>query len=389
MEIFVDDTPTLAKDALLATARGRSGLGDFGDMWFIEPMDRYLESLRSEARLTDAGAAAQREVMVKGLVSRLRLIDDLKRHPEILDEKVEVAGIILGLPRTGSTIFHRLLASTPGMTAIRWWEGQNYAPFPGEERGSPVERRAAAQVMLDGWLGVAPGLMSIHPLDIDGPDEEIIILGQMFVSTMLEGMAFVPTFADWLSGYDQSCGHRDLIVVLQYLQWQDPSRAGRKWILKSPSNLPFAEVAASAFPDAQLIMTHRDPMQVVPSYISMMASLYGMSAEVPDELVGRFWIERLDEWLRAFEGARNRIGEDRFIDIDYRQVAREPLVQAKRALARFGISDTPEAEAALTEFLAGNGREQRPAHDYSLERYGLTAEEVEARFAAYRARYLA
>ena len=385
----MNDLPTLSRDALLATARERSGLGDFGDMWFIEPMDRYLESLHGEARLTDAGAAAQREVIVKGLVSRLRLIDDLKRHPEILDEKVEVAGIILGLPRTGSTIFHRLLASAPGMTAIRWWEGQNYAPFPGEERGKPVERPAAAQAMLDGWLNVAPGLMSIHPLDIDGPDEEIIILGQMFVSTMLEGMAFVPSFARWLSGYDQSCGHRDLTVVLQYLQWQDPSRAGRKWILKSPSNLPFAEVAANAFPDAQLIMTHRDPMQVVPSYISMMASLYGMSAEVPDELVGRFWIERLDEWLRAFDGARSRIGEDRFIDIDYRQVAREPLVQAKRALARFGIGDTPEVEAALNEFLAGNGREQRPAHDYSLERYGLTAEEVDARFAPYRARYLA
>ena len=124
--------PILERDALLAAAVERAGLDDFGDRWFIEPMDRYLDALNSEGRLTVEGAAGQREVIVKGLVSRLRMVDDLRRHPEILDEKVEVAGIILGLPRTGSTIFHRLLAHAPGMTAIRWYEAQNFAPFPDE-----------------------------------------------------------------------------------------------------------------------------------------------------------------------------------------------------------------------------------------------------------------
>lgn len=137
MEIIVEASPVLTRDDLLAAARERAGLDDFGDLWFVEPMDRHLESLREDGRLTEAGAAAQREVMIKGLVSRLRLIDDLKRHPEILDEKVEVAGIILGLPRTGSTIFHRLLASAPGMTAIRWWEGQNYARSRGRSAATP------------------------------------------------------------------------------------------------------------------------------------------------------------------------------------------------------------------------------------------------------------
>lgn len=380
----------LDQDGLLKAARERAGLDDFGDTWFFEPMRHYLAAVRDEAKLSPAGIAARKEVIVKGLVSRLRLVEDIKRHPEILDEDVRVAGIMLGLPRTGSTIFHRLLASAPGMTAIRWWECQNYAPFPGETRGEPVERRAYAQAMLDGWLSIAPDLMSIHPLDIDGPDEEIIILGQLFVSTMLEGTEYIPSFAKWLDSYDQTKGHEDLKVILQYLQWQDPSRRGRQWVLKSPSNLPFVEVAAKTFPEALLIMTHRDPVQTVPSYISMMDALYSMgSDQVDKKAVGHFWLHRLAEWMRAFEKGRVNLDSSRFVDIHYTEVIKQPLQQAERALTRMGITVTPEMESVMAEFLAGNKREQRASHQYSIEEYGLTEQDIEREFADYRARYIA
>ncbi len=382
------DAVRFDRETLLNAARQRTGLSDFGDTWFFEPMDRFIEAAHAEARLTPDGFAAQTEVIVKGLASRLRMMEDIKRHPEILDEQVEVAGLILGLPRTGSTIFHRLLASTPGMTAIRWYEAQNYAPFLGEGRTGSDERRAYAQAMIDGWLQLSPELASIHPLEPGSPDEEIIILGQMFVSTMVEGMSFVPSFTRWLDDYDQARGHEDLKMILRYLQWQDPSRAGCKWILKSPSHLPYAEAAAQAFPDAVLVMTHRDPLEVVPSYVSMEAALYKLSATVPDEEVGRFWFQRLAGWMKRFEAARARIGEDRFIDIDYRAVAREPLAQAERVLARMGIARDDRLEAALTEFLAGNKREQRPAHVYAPERFGLSESEILEAFATYRARFI-
>jgi hypothetical protein len=376
------------RETLLDAARQRAGVDDFGDLWFLEPMDRFIAAANSEARLTPEGFAAQTEVIVKGLTSRLRMMEDIKRHPDILDEKVEVAGIILGLPRTGSTIFHRLLASAPGMTAIRWFEAQNFAPFPGETPENPTERRVYAEGMIQGWLSLAPELASIHPLDPDAPDEEILILGQMFVSTMVEGMTFVPGFADWLDSYDQSRGHEDLKTILRYLQWQEPSRRGRKWILKSPSNLPYAETAAKAFPEALLIMTHRDPVQVVPSYVSMQAALYKLSARIDDKAVGDFWFQRLVNWMRRFEAARTAIGEERFIDISYRDVVREPLAQAERVLARFGIPTDETVEEALAEFMAGNKREQRPAHDYAPERFGLSEDAVREAFSDYRARYI-
>ena len=381
-------TQPLDREALLQQARERAGLTDFGDLWFLEPMDHFIEASNREGRLTPVGREGTVEVIVKGLVSRLRMVEDIKRHPEILDEKVDVAGIILGLPRTGSTIFQRLLASAPGMTGLRWYEAQNFAPFPGEERGNPSERRAYAQAMIDGWLQLAPELASIHPLEPDAPDEEILVLGQMFVSTMIEGMNFVPSFARWLNGYDQSKGHEDLRTILQYLQWQDPTRRGAKWILKSPSNLPYTEVAAKAFPDALLIMTHRDPLQTVPSYVSMQAALYKLSATLTDREVGEFWFPRLVEWMRLFEGARERIAEHRFIDIDYREVGKDPMTQAERVLSRVGIPVDERLEAVLGEFLAGNKREQRPMHDYSLERFGLDEEAIKREFAAYRERYI-
>jgi len=377
----------LDRETLLQLARDRAGLADFGDTWFFEPMDRFIEASNSEGRLTPDGRAGTTEVIVKGLVSRLRMVEDIKRHPEILDEEVEVAGIILGLPRTGSTIFQRLLASAPGMTGLRWYEAQNFAPFPGEERGNPVERREYAQSMIDGWLELSPELASIHPLEPDAPDEEILVLGQMFVSTMIEGMNFVPSFTRWLNGYDQSKGHEDLKTILKYLQWQDPARRGAKWILKSPSNLPYAEVAAKAFPDALLIMTHRDPLQTVPSYVSMQAALYKLSATLSDHEVGAFWFPRLVEWMRMFEAARERIGEYRFIDIDYREVGKDPMTQAQRVLSRVGIPMDDRLEQVLNEFLAGNKREQRPMHEYSLERFGLSEEAIKREFADYRARY--
>jgi len=380
--------PAFNRESLLAAARDRTGLTDFGDTWFFEPMDRYIAAANAEGKLTSDGFAGQTESILKGLASRLRMVDDIKRHPEILDETVEVAAIILGLPRTGSTIFHRLLASAPGMTAIRWYEAQNYAPLPGDEPGNPKARRAYAEAMIAGWLNLSPELASIHPLDPDAPDEEIIILGQLFITTMVEAMTFVPSFAEWLNHYDQSQGYEDLKTILKYLQWQDPTRRGKKWILKSPQNLPYTDVIAKAFPQAVLVMTHRDPLEVVPSYVSMEAALYKLNSVHSDEAVGGFWFPRLAEWMRRFEASRERIGEHRFIDIDYREVAREPLRQAERVLARIGIPLDAEIEAALTEFMAGNKREQRPLHDYSLERFGLNEAEVREAFASYRDRYI-
>ncbi len=378
----------LEVDAILAEARRRTGLEDLGDTWFLEPMQRFVDAANSEARLTEAGVAGQFETAVNNIANRLRMIEDLRRNPEILDEEVEVAGVILGLPRTGSTIFQKLVSSAPGMTTVRWFEGSNYAMFPDEERGNAVERRAFAQAVIDGWLSISPEIASQHPMFPDAPAEEIMILGQLFISTLMEGMAHVPGFAAWLDGYDQSQGHADLKTILQYLQWQNPDHRGRKWVLKSPSHLPYAEAAARAFPDAALIMTHRDPVEAVPSCISMMTSLYRLSSRVDDRETCAFWFPRLVTWLGRFQAARERIGEDRFIDVSYADFMRDPVAQAMPVLERMNLRPDAGMERMLTDFMEANRRDRRPAHAYSLSRFGLEREDVERAFASYRERYI-
>jgi hypothetical protein len=378
----------LDEETLLGEAKRRAGLSDFGDLWFLEPMRKLLWSMNNEAKLSPAGVANQGGRIVNGLVSRLRLQDALKRHPEIHDEKVIVAGTICGLPRTGSTMFHRLLASAPGFNAIKWFETQFYAPFAGEERGNPVERRAAAMKVMEGY--VAAGMMSIHPFAIDEPDEEIIIMDQVFVGTMPESAMYLPTYCEWLGTFDHTKAYEDLKTILKFFQWGDESRqGGKRWVLKTPGHLPTLDTLFKVFPETTVITTHRDPISTVPSYCSMLNSLIHMNSDDVDDIeFGRFTEKRWAGFLGRYEAARERIGPHRFIDIKYEDVVKAPLDQARPAMAKLGIPMTKEAEAAMSEWLVENARDKRAAHHYSLEQFGLTQEMLEKDFESYRKRFI-
>jgi hypothetical protein len=378
-------TDLLQVDSILAEASRQTGLTDFGDRWFVEPMSHLLNSMRHEAHLSPTGIAIQRGRMVHGLVSRLRLMDAIKRNPEILDEEVTVAGVIVGLPRTGSTLFHRMLSVAPGVNTIRWFETQFYAPFAGEERGNPVERRRLATEVMDGY--VKAGMMSIHPFAIDAPDEEIIIMDQFFVGTMPESSMYVPAYSEWLGSFDHSPAYEELKTILKFFQWQDVGRQGKRWVLKTPGHLPTLDALFAVFPETLVITTHRDPIQTVPSYCSMVSSLHHMNSEAVDEVqVGQFTEKRWAGFLERYAAARERIGTHRFIDIKYEDLLKSPVEQARPVLARLGLPMTPDVENAMTEWLGENAREKRAAHHYTMEQFGISTEELEQDFASYRAR---
>src|SRR5277367_3619046 len=334
---------TLTEDTLLNEAKKQAGLSDFGDLWFLEPMGKLLDSIHKEAKLSPAGVANQGGRIVHGLVSRLRLQDAIKRNPEILDEKVIVAGTIVGLPRTGSTMFHRMLSNAPGINSIKWFETQFYAPFAGEERGNPVERRALATKVMEGY--VAAGMMSIHPFAIDAPDEEIIIMDQVFVGTMPESAMYVPSYCEWLGTFDHTKAYEDLKTILKFFQWQDLARHGGRWVLKTPGHLPTLDTLFKVFPETTVITTHRDPISTVPSYCSMTNSLVHMNSDRVDDVeFGRFTEKRWAGFLSRYEAARERLGAHRFIDIKYEDLVKAPLDQARLVLAKLGMDMTPDVE---------------------------------------------
>lgn len=375
--------------ALIDIAIEQTGLNDFGDTWFFANIDALIPALNDEAKLSPEGEYGAQGMIVGALSSRLRHVDLVKSHPEILQESVNVKAVLTGLPRTGSTMLHRMIAAAPGLTAVRWYETQNYVPLPGETPGDPAPRRAAAEGILGYMLEKIPELMSIHPMSIEQPDEEVIILGQLFSSSMIESTYFVPSYAKWLSCQDARTAYADLVQILQSLQWQDQSRAGKSWVLKTPGHLMALDTVLDVFPDAKVVMTHRDPISTVPSYCSMEASLYKMGSDrIENDAIGAYWNERLGEWLDGFMAVRNEADASRFVDVAYTNLTQSPTEEGARVLEETGIAMSQSIKDGMQDWIEANRREHRAAHKYTLEDFGLTASDIENRFSGYRAKYL-
>ena len=381
-------TPPLERDLLIAEAQRRAHLEELGDTWFIEPLDKLLSAVRSEARLTDVGQVHFAERIVTYLINRLQLHHLLAGHPEILDEEVKVGAAIVSLSRTGSTKAHRMIGSAPGHTTMMWWEAQFPYPLPGERRGRPVERRARARQLFDLWCQAMPEMMSIHPMGLDYPEEEAIILDQSFVGTMIEIFLWVPSYTSWLESADQHPAYEELKVALKLLQWQDPSRRGKSWILKSPSHLSAPQALLDTFSETLIIQTHRDPLKSIPSHCSMnVMTIRMMSDRIDPKEVGSFASKRWSWMTHNLINLRDRSGSDRFIDIQYQDLLDRPLDEARRIYDRLGRKWTAIDEAAISKWLQENRRSKWSPHIYDLETYGLTEDAIRSDFALYRARY--
>jgi len=377
------------RESLIAQAAGQTGLSDFGDDWFFANIDALIPSLNKQAKLSAEGIYGAQHMIVSGLVNRLRHVQLVKDNPEILDEQVNVTAVLTGLPRTGSTMLHRMLAAAPKLTGVRWYETQNYVPLEGEVRGNPAPRLEAAKGVLAYMLEAIPELMSIHPMDIEQPDEEVIILGQLFSSSMIESTYFVPDYAEWLSGQDPRKAYDDLIQILQSLQWQDPSRKGKRWVLKTPGHLMGLQTVLEVFPDAKIVMTHRNPVSTIPSYCSMEASLYKMgSTDISNAEIGSYWMKRLKDWLDNFMAVRANADSDRFIDVSYKSLLTASSQEGMRVLSAAGIPMSSEIKTGMEEWIEANRREHRAAHKYSLQDFGLDEDDIRTKYGDYISQYV-
>lgn len=382
---------SLDEHSLLAEARKRGGLRDFGDMGFHEPLRRLLAALESEANLNAAGRMAQHARIVDSLVTRLRAQDAVARHPEILEERIDAPIIVIGLPRTGTTLLQRLLASDPASNALLWWECRSPAPWPGSDwRDGPDPRIADAHQQVRAILAARPELAAIHPWEPEGPDEEVLLLEHSFLSQVPESSANLPSYRSWLDAQDLSPAYAYLFRLLQYLQWQKrvSGRLREHWVLKSPCHLAYLDELLRVFPDARLVQTHRDPIRTLPSIASMYASLWRLATDAVDEHeIGRQCLERYAWALNRCLAARRRLPPQRVLDVAYADVVRDPLGTVDRIYTFAGRELSPAAEAAMRRFTREHARDKRPSHAYSLERFGYTAEGIAKPFADYRARF--
>lgn len=379
----IETNADLTVNNLMAEARRRTNLADFGPEVFLEPLSVLVDSMREEAQLSPAGLAAQSERLINALSNRLRKQQLLREHPEIGDEQVEIAAAIVGLPRTGSTMLHRLLAASPQLTATRWWEAIFPLPFAEEENGSSELRRARAAVLAAQIVSAAKGFEAIHPLDADAYDEELPLLEQTFVSTLPESMMYLPTYGAWLAQADPRPAYREFIDYLKILQWQSSARRGRRWVLKAPSHLQYTPAVLELFPRALIVMTHRPVKQLMPSWYSMVGSLTGADASVDHaKAQATHWTWRWADSLKVMMRAREAAPE-RFLDVDYRRLMAEPLAVGEEVFRRAGLVYAPEDEAALRSWMAQNPRDNRPSHTYALADYDVAPRQLDETFGFY------
>ena len=378
---------TLRLDGLLDGATAKTGLTDFGDDWFTEPLRVLATSLNDEARLTGLGFELTRRRLVSLLCDRLRLRQLQREHPAIRDVEVRVAAEICGLPRTGSTLLHRLLASAPGLTTTLSWETSYPLPFPGEGADAGL-RKEKARAQMELFLQHSPDFKDIHTVAWDAPEEDVILVDRSFTSMSFESFYWVPSYGDWLRAADQTRAYAELYEWLQALQWQDPARAGKHWVLKSPHHLCAVGTVLDAFPGCKIIMTHRSPVKAVPSYASMVHSLGRQYSDAIDpRALGPYWSNRFAQSLSRLAQVRDERPE-RFIDVRFDSMMTEPVTQAVRVLTELGLPADDATGAAFGSFISRDREERSASHSYAPADFGLSVPRLETDFAFYTEEYL-
>jgi Sulfotransferase family len=415
---IVRRTTSLDLEDLLATASKRTGLSDYGDPGFREPLGVLLEAFERDANLSALGRIASRGLVLQLLANRLRIEDLFARHPEIEQEEIERPIIIAGLPRTGTTHLHNLISQDPALRSLPYWESLEPVADPREKPGAAsFAQRAEGERRPAGWRDprvvrcekglamvhrVMPLFPLMHEMTPDARHEEIQLLAIAFSTMLFESSYFVPSYAEWYKRSDQRPAYRYLRRCLQALQWQDREAVAqrgeaerrsngwdvKRWVLKSPQHLEQQAALIEIFPDATFVQTHRDPLRITASLCTMIAYGNRMNARRVDPVaVGRYWAARTEDLLRGSITGRAALPPAQVIDVHFVQFMKDDVATAERVLEFAGHPVTDAARAAIRAFMDANPRGKHGTIDYRLEDVGLDPAERRAALRFYSDRF--
>src|SRR3954469_13284649 len=365
---------------IVAAAQRTTGMEDFGGSAHEEGLRILVEDLNSpEAGLTGKGNYFQRSEVKSALVGRLLTQAQFNARPEHVDVPVARPIFVMGLPRTGTTALHRLLHADPMAQGLEMWITQYPQPRPPRDTWESDPIFAAMQQAFQAHHIASPEYLGIHYMDATSVEECWRLLRQTGKSNSYESLANVPRYTEWLAGQDWTDAYARHKANLQLIGLNDPEK---RWVLKNPSHMTALDALMAVYPDALIVYTHRDP-------VTCIASSCSLSAETTDghstTYVGRTIGEtQLDLWSRAyhaFHDARPRYDADQFVDVAFADLRADPLGIARGVYDAFSLDWTPEAEATIEEIdREARSGAAKPSHSYRLEDYGLTEDEVRARF---------
>jgi hypothetical protein len=362
----------LHEDRLLHKAIKRAGSSDFGGDDFREGLRRFLASAESEADLTPLGRLMVQRYTVDNLVNRLQLIDWRKQHPEVEREQIVAPLFIVGLPRTGTTILHALLEQDPANRSPLFWEVQFPVPPATPETWDDDPRIAQDEKILRQLYSLVPGFEAMHPMAANMPQECVAVFTMCFMSEQLQVQFNVPSYQAWLDEQDMQPTYEFHKRFLQHAQ--SGGVRGRRWVLKSPAHLHLIDTLLEVFPDARIVHTHRDPIEVCASVASLTATLRGAASDSIDlERIGRqqvdWWAKLIDKSLEQRKRLAHR--SDQFFDVKMSETVADPLEVVRRMYAHFGYALSPEVEAKMVAFMADNTCDKHGSHTYAAADFGI------------------
>jgi len=370
---------------LVDEARRQTGLDDFGSDSFREGLAVYCASLETEAQLNDVGALAVPGAIVSALRNRLRVVDWVRRHPEVPAEPVDAPLVVIGMFRAGTTLLSNLLDQDQRNRALLLWESADSVPPPSgaEHRAGPrVEAAREQNAMLE---SLNPRMRVVHHEEADGPTECIAVMGQDFKSLSWEAIANVPAYGDWLLATDHESAYRYHRLVLQVLQ---SGGVGGRWTLKSPHHAIALDALTAVYPDARLVLLHRDPVVLAASVCSLISTLSGTFSDADHQrYIAGHWTAMLEESIRRIEGFRTTHPEHPILDLQYADLVRDPSGTVAQLYASLGDELDDAAAARVSAYVDANPKGKFGVHGYDLAEFGLDADELSGRFADYVARY--
>jgi hypothetical protein len=359
--------------SVIDAAISKTGCDDFGPSTFRDGLHALTDSLDHEAGLSPLGRVLARQMVVGLLVARLRVVELRKRNPEIDDEVIDAPIFIAGLPRTGTTHLHYALSRDERLRSMPYWE--SLEPIPALDGspprdGKPDPRIARCAMGLRLVHHAMPLFPAMHEMFADEPHEEIQLLAVHFESMYFEAGYNVPSYSEWYQAHDQTGAYLWLRTMLQAMQWL---RGGRRWVLKSPQHLENLPALFAAFPDAVVVQTHRDPVAVTASLVTMEAYTRRMQHDPPVDLraVGAYWSNRIEVMLRASIVDRARVDTSRILDVPFREFMADQVGTIERAEKFAGLDFDHAARRSITRYLDSKPRGRHGTIEYDLARFGI------------------
>jgi hypothetical protein len=380
---------------LLADAQRKESLTDWGRGEFERPLGVLCDDYAAAADLNAVGVHILRSGIVHSLRMRLRAQEWIRRHPEILQERILAPIVVVGMMRSGTTLVQRLLAADPRFNAAYGWEVVEVAPRLEYRFGGADPRIEISETREAKSRELAPDLFAIHPMYAREAEEEIVFLADAFISHVPESGAHLPRYRSWLDEQDFSPAYIYLHRMLQFLQWQkrrgstERLASPKRWVLKSPAHLGYLNALRNQFPDLHIVHMHRDPRATIASGASLNATLHAMHADRVDlARVGAQWLQRMGWTNDRAMAARSAWADqaERVTDIGFDAAVTDPIGQIARVYDALGLALTAEAEGAMRRWLKERPHEaSRPR--YTLDDYGLSPDQVADRFRLYNKRF--